>query len=167
MERVALSLGTNLGDREHYMDRMVRGARSLLSEPVAVSLLMETEPLGMEGCELWFLNRIVCGGYADSPQALLRECRAIENELGRTRAEGISSRTADVDILLYGDAVIADTNLTVPHPQILDRRFCLEGLNQTAPDWLHPTLGKTFGELYGGMRDKVRRQGMRFPAGKR
>ena len=156
--RVFLSLGTNLGDRHYYMTEMVGRLMRVLKQPCATSSLMETEPLGMPPGAPWFLNRIMSGEYNGAPETLHHHCRAIEAELGRVRGKGVTDRTADIDILLFGDRVIANTNLTVPHPGIMERRFCLEGLREIAPLMRHPLDGRTFLQVYEAMDESVRAQ---------
>ncbi|MBD3244043.1 MAG: 2-amino-4-hydroxy-6-hydroxymethyldihydropteridine diphosphokinase [Chitinivibrionales bacterium] len=158
---VVLSLGTNLGDKEQHMRSMVAGARGFLVEPVRVSDLMETEPLGMTPDAPWFLNCLIAGGFDGTARELLGRCHAVEQSLGRTRNGKWESRTADVDILLFGDEQIADDDLVVPHPQIRSRRFCLEGLRQLVPDMVIPGVSMTMHELYERMDSGVRRQNMR------
>jgi 2-amino-4-hydroxy-6-hydroxymethyldihydropteridine diphosphokinase len=155
MTDVVLSLGTNLGDRAQYMRRMEEGLRAILSAPVAVSRLMETEPLGMARGQQWFYNRLMRGLYHGSPHQLLDACRDIEKRLGRERPVKNASRTADIDILLFGKIQLNDARLIVPHPRITDRRFCIEGLLETAPDMnVFPAAGR--------MRRDVRRQKVRY-----
>ena len=164
MTDVILSLGTNLGDRKQNMREMLRCVGEFLGNMVT-SDIMETEPLGMPGATMWFLNCIVRGLYDGSPEQLLNDCRAVEQALGRVRGEEILPRTADVDILLYGNAVLANTNLTVPHPRMLERRFCLEGLRQVAPEAGHPKAGKSFETLHHEMDDLLSEQQVRAFAG--
>jgi 2-amino-4-hydroxy-6-hydroxymethyldihydropteridine diphosphokinase len=122
------------------------------------SFVMETEPVGMPPGQRWFLNLIVCAGYKGSPEDLLAQCNRIEEELGRFRQKPLAARTADIDILLYGHTVIRKKSLTVPHPQILNRRFCLEGLVQLGPYWKLPDTDVTMSEHYRHMARKVRNQ---------
>ncbi len=165
MIEVVLSLGTNLGDRGRNMREMLLRVQALLAPPLEMSTLMETEPLGMPGCETWFLNRAVKGAYGKTAQDLLAQCLAIERELGRVRDGTVLPRSADIDILLYGNGVIANTNLTVPHPRMLQRRFCLEALRQLVPNMLHPVVGRSFETLAGEMSAEVRAQRMRVLSG--
>ncbi|MBD3392083.1 MAG: 2-amino-4-hydroxy-6-hydroxymethyldihydropteridine diphosphokinase [Chitinivibrionales bacterium] len=168
MPYVALSLGTNLNDRFVLMASMEEQVCRILNDPIECSLLMETEPVGMPDGTPWFLNRIVTGHSEPSAEELLARCFEIEKQLGRTRTGEVASRTADIDLLLYGDAIIANTNLTVPHARILSRRYCLEGLSQVAPSVMHPIAGKSFRELWLGMPNETRAQQVRFlpaPAG--
>jgi 2-amino-4-hydroxy-6-hydroxymethyldihydropteridine diphosphokinase len=138
---VALSLGSNLGDRRAYIEAMEGGLREILVD-VRVSRLMETEPVGVAGRQDAYLNRIVVGLYGGSAFGLLRECLAIESRLGRERVGYRAPRTADVDILLFGaEGFDAPPELVVPHPELLNRRFCLDGLMDIDPAILVPVAG--------------------------
>jgi 2-amino-4-hydroxy-6-hydroxymethyldihydropteridine diphosphokinase len=139
---VALSLGTNCGERARYMRFMVDSLTAILQPPLVLSVLMETEPLKTRGRQTWYFNRIIRGRFQGTPYELLEECRRIERRAGRKRPFANAPRTADIDILLYGDAVSADPACLLPHPRLLERRFCLEGLCQIAPDWSIPGQGR-------------------------
>ena len=82
-----------------------------------------------------------------SPQSLLTACKDIESELGRRRIEHWGPRTIDLDLLLYDDLVLNSPELTIPHPRMTERRFMLEPAAEIANDMLHPTIGRTIGDL--------------------
>jgi 2-amino-4-hydroxy-6-hydroxymethyldihydropteridine diphosphokinase len=149
MVEVILSLGGNLGDRASCMRQMEREVERLLKPPVAKSSLMETEPIGVASKQEWFYNRLVRGGYAGTSRELLKACHAIEARLGRTRPERYAARTADIDILLFGDDVINEPDLVVPHPGIQKRRFCILGLKEVAGPLMFPGSGKQIAALAG------------------
>jgi 2-amino-4-hydroxy-6-hydroxymethyldihydropteridine diphosphokinase len=164
MPAVFLSLGSNLGDREKSISLMEQELLHRLGQPVQKSPVMETEPLGMKDNTPWFLNRILRGEYMGTPDSLLTECRDIEKKLGRGIHKPLTSRSADIDILLFGDSVMESADLTIPHPAILMRRFCIEGLLCLAPDLVFPGTGKTIAELAIHMDALVRSQQVRFQA---
>jgi 2-amino-4-hydroxy-6-hydroxymethyldihydropteridine diphosphokinase len=159
---VVLSLGSNLGDRAENMAHMRRRVTETLVLPVRFSRLMETEPVGVEPGQQWFLNQLATGGFAGSPRELLEACHEIENELGRTRTRKWAPRTADVDILLMGGERSDESDLVIPHPQLTKRRFCLEGLVEIAPGFVVPREGRTAVELHGLMGDDVKRQAVTY-----
>jgi 2-amino-4-hydroxy-6-hydroxymethyldihydropteridine diphosphokinase len=161
-EHIALSIGSNCGDRLWYMERMVVQLREVLESRLDISVLMETEPLEVAGEQSWYLNRIIGGRYRGTPEELLSHCRSIEEALGRTGKGLRKPRTADVDILLFGNVAVTGTGLTLPHPGILRRRFCLEGLVQIMPDTVIATTGKTVREHHEFMEPMVRSQQIRF-----
>ncbi len=143
---VFLGLGTNVGDREGNLDRGLRLLESRGFTVAASSSVYETEPVGgpPQGP---FLNMVVRGETALAPAALLAACLATERDLGRVRAERFGPRTLDVDILLYGDLILDTPDLTLPHPQLPERRFVLVPLAEIAPEARHPLLDLSAAEM--------------------
>jgi 2-amino-4-hydroxy-6-hydroxymethyldihydropteridine diphosphokinase len=133
--RAYVGLGSNLGDREATIRRAVAllGAEDGV-EFVAVSTLRETEPLGVVD-QPRFLNGVAAFETELSPQAFLDRLLAVERELGRDRPreQRWGPRTIDLDLLLYGDEVVDEPGLTVPHPRLHERSFVLEPLDEVAP----------------------------------
>jgi len=139
VKTVYLSLGSNLGDRQLHLQRAVA---CLEGEGVKVqrqSSLYETEPQDVAR-QPWFLNIVVRCETQLFPVQLLKVLQRIERELGRVRAGAVrrGPRVIDIDILLYGNAVIDTPQLTVPHPRMTERRFVLEPLLEIAPELRHP-----------------------------
>lgn len=143
---VAIALGSNLGDRESYLQFAIERLSSLLSDLVA-SRFCETEPVGVVGPQPRYLNAAVVGGTTLSARELLTELQAIEADRGRERPSPGAPRTLDLDLILYGDHVIDEPDLVVPHPRFRERRFVLEPLAEIAPKLRDPVTGKTVGEL--------------------
>jgi 2-amino-4-hydroxy-6-hydroxymethyldihydropteridine diphosphokinase len=162
MVDVVLCLGGNLGDRASYLLRMETGLEGVLLPPISKSRLMETEPLGVTADHPWYYNRLIRGRYDGVPRGLLETCQAIEKTCGRTRPEKYAPRMADIDILLFGDMVVSEKDLIIPHRHLLDRRFCLEGLNEIAGEWIVPGTGKSAGELAQEAAPGVRKQQIRY-----
>jgi 2-amino-4-hydroxy-6-hydroxymethyldihydropteridine diphosphokinase len=136
MTRVYVGLGSNLGDREAAL----RSAIELLGrEPGvavrAVSTFRETDPVGVTE-QPRFLNAVAELETAVPPRELLDRLLAIERELGRERTaeRRWGPRAIDLDLLLYGDDVIDEQGLRVPHPRLAERRFVLEPLEELDPD---------------------------------
>jgi 2-amino-4-hydroxy-6-hydroxymethyldihydropteridine diphosphokinase len=140
--RAYVGLGANLGDRE----RTVREAVAVLAaepeiEVVALSTLRETEPVGV-GDQPRFVNGVVALETSLGAQELLERLLALEQRFGRIRIRGEHSpRTLDLDLLLYGDEVVDEPGLTVPHPRLHVRRFVLEPLVELAPELVVPGRG--------------------------
>ncbi len=122
MTRVAIALGSNLGDRRAHLQFAIDRLRAILTD-VRVSSIHETAPEGVDGPQPDYLNAVVAGVATLSPIALLQTLLAIERERGRTRPSRRASRTLDLDLILYGDEVINTPELTVPHPRYKDRQF--------------------------------------------
>lgn len=164
MVTVFLSLGSNVGDRRRNMWQMRNRVSRFLDKPVKVSRLMETEPVGVRTRQPWYLNCVMSGRYAGTAEELLEQCRAIENDLGRTREARFAPRTADIDVLMFDGVRIRRNNLVLPHPRMLRRRFCLEGLRDIAPRTTIPGAGRTCSQMLERMTAKVKAQKMNFVA---
>jgi 2-amino-4-hydroxy-6-hydroxymethyldihydropteridine diphosphokinase len=138
--RAYVGLGANLGDRESTIRRAIE---LLAAEPavevVAVSSLRETDPVGYAE-QPRFLNGVAAVETALGPRTLLDRLLAVERELGRVRDEGprFGPRTIDLDLLLYGDEVLDEPGLTVPHPRLAERLFVLEPLYELDPELTLP-----------------------------
>jgi 2-amino-4-hydroxy-6-hydroxymethyldihydropteridine diphosphokinase len=158
----ALCLGSNAGERAFFMHAMVAALQLILEPPFLFSLLMETESLPRNSSRRWYLNRIITGRFYGSAPELLRECSRIETNLGRRRPYKNSPRTADIDILLFNGCYSAHPGCTIPHPRMLERRFCLEGLVQVAPDWVVPGTNQCVAALHKKMSPEIRRQNIIF-----
>jgi 2-amino-4-hydroxy-6-hydroxymethyldihydropteridine diphosphokinase len=123
--RVFLSLGSNLGDRAAWLDAAREAIEALPgTRLVATSRVYETAPQERQD-QPSYLNQVVAIDTALEPIDLLHECQRIEYEHGRRRAERFSSRTLDVDILLFQDVESDDPELTLPHPRMVRRAFVL------------------------------------------
>lgn len=118
----------------------------LLSGAVA-SGRYETTPVGGPPDAPLYLNEVVVGSTSLGPRVLLQSLMALEQDAGRERSCRDGPRTLDVDIILYGDFVIDEPDLTVPHPRFRDRAFVLDPLTEVAGDWVDPVSGLTMMEL--------------------
>lgn len=139
--RAYLSAGSNLGDKaanlEYALDELDEAGAVLRA-----SSYFETEPVGYAN-QPWFLNLAIELETRLAPSELLVLCLDIEHRRGRERSFPNAPRTLDLDILLYGDSVIREDGLIIPHPRMAERKFVLEPLFQIAPDLLHPVLKKS------------------------
>ena len=149
-----IALGSNLGDRGQMLsfagDRLGR-----LGRVVARSSVYETEPVGYRD-QPAFLNAVLALDTQLEPLPLLHALLAIERELGRDRSHGVANgpRTVDLDLLLMGDSVVAQEELTLPHPALADRRFVLAPLAEIAPQLRHPQSNQTMAELLALLPDE-------------
>jgi 2-amino-4-hydroxy-6-hydroxymethyldihydropteridine diphosphokinase len=141
MNRVFIGIGSNEGDRLEAIFRAVRALADVEGvRVVQMAIITETDPVGgpPQGP---YLNTVVEIETGRSPQALLGTLKEIEQRLGRRPStERWGPRVIDLDLLLYGDRVIEEAELTVPHPRMHERRFVLEPLCQLASDLIHPRL---------------------------
>jgi 2-amino-4-hydroxy-6-hydroxymethyldihydropteridine diphosphokinase len=148
--RAYVGLGANLGDRERTLHAAVDALAAADGvEVAAVSTLRETEPVGV-GEQPRFLNGAVALDTSLPARRLLDLLLAIEQRFGRVRVPGEHGpRTLDLDLLLYGDEQIDEPGLTVPHPQLRERRFVLEPLAELAPGLVVPGRGDVESLLRG------------------
>jgi 2-amino-4-hydroxy-6-hydroxymethyldihydropteridine diphosphokinase len=154
---VHIGLGSNLGDREHNLLDAIDALRRIDNARVtACSSLYDTAPVGP--AQPRFLNAVVELECELSPQALLGILKQIERELGRVPGDEWGPRKIDLDILLWGDQIVADPMLQVPHVFLHERRFALEPLAELAPDARHPVLEVSVREMLEqvGTQDVVR-----------
>ena len=142
---VFLSLGSNVGDREANL-RDAQKRLGAIGRVTAVSSCYETEPVEFTQ-QPWFLNCAVALETAQTPQQLMTSILNIEEAMGRRRVQKKGPRTIDIDILLFGDAVLDSPEVTIPHPAMHERRFVLEPLAEIAPEVRHGVFDKTILEL--------------------
>jgi len=147
MATVYIGLGSNLGDREHFISEAKKRIRGL-PETVMISesKIEETKAIGYTG-QPDFLNRVIKIETDLSPHHLLDMLLAIEDELGRTRDIPLGPRVIDCDILLYGEMVIQDNRLSVPHGEIRNRPFVLRQLIEVDADLRDPVTNEYYREV--------------------
>ncbi|MEQ8363733.1 MAG: 2-amino-4-hydroxy-6-hydroxymethyldihydropteridine diphosphokinase [Cyclobacteriaceae bacterium] len=149
-----LLLGTNLGNRETNIS-MARGhIGDKIGTILYSSAIYETAAWGKED-QPDFLNQVIMLKTHIDAHSLLEKLLGIETTLGRQRKVKWGERIIDLDILFYGDEVISDERITIPHPGIPSRRFTLLPLQEIAPQLVHPELNKTIEELLTECPDKL------------
>lgn len=143
---VAIALGSNLGDRELLLRDAVAALTSSL-HGLRLSSFHETVPVGLTGVQPMVMNAAAVGQTSLSARQLLDVLLATEIQFGRERPYPGAPRSLDLDLILYGDDVIDEAGLIVPHPRFRQRRFVLEPLAEIAGGWRDPVTGRTVEEL--------------------
>jgi len=142
---VYLSLGSNIGDRAANLREAIARVGEL-GEVTATSSFYETEPVDFLA-QPWFLNCAVAVSTDKLPRQFLGALQKIEQEMGRKRAQPKGPRVIDLDILMFGSAVVDTSQLVIPHPAMHERRFVLEPLAEIAAEARHPVFKRTVREL--------------------
>jgi 2-amino-4-hydroxy-6-hydroxymethyldihydropteridine diphosphokinase len=154
-ESVVLIIGGNLGNRLSFIHEAKVLLIQQLGPIVLSSKVYETEAWGGVS-QSNFLNQVLVFQTHYSPQELLLKIHAIEHFLGRERNEKWGDRTMDIDILYYGDQIIDEKELSIPHPKIPERRFVLIPLVEILPDFVHPIYKKNHHELLANCDDSCK-----------
>jgi 2-amino-4-hydroxy-6-hydroxymethyldihydropteridine diphosphokinase len=157
VKTVYIALGSNLGDR---VANLLLARERIVSPHVRLSLassIYETAPREVLD-QPWFLNQVVAAETTLFPRQLLARLLRIEREMGRQRTASKGPRVIDLDILLFGDAVIHAAGLEIPHPRMAERRFVLEPLAELTPGLVPPRYTQTVREMLANVMDQpVRR----------
>ncbi|HEY1497784.1 MAG TPA: 2-amino-4-hydroxy-6-hydroxymethyldihydropteridine diphosphokinase [Candidatus Solibacter sp.] len=146
MKQVYLSLGSNIGDRDAHLRAAIAALDAGGVHVLRTSPVYETEPVDYRD-QAWFLNLVVEAETTLFPVQLLSRIGRIERALGRVRKVPKGPRTIDIDILLYGSAMIKTAHLEIPHPRLGERRFVLAPLADLAPDLRHPATHRSVREM--------------------
>lgn len=155
MEKIILSLGSNLEDRPGNLFEACTFIEKHLGRIENKSGIYETEPWGFESSDQ-FLNQVISIYSEKSAQEAMEIALSIENKMGRMRrGKGYSSRIIDIDILFVGRQILKNDMITVPHPRLHERKFVLVPLIDIEPVFVHPMLNKTVTELLDDCKDKL------------
>jgi 2-amino-4-hydroxy-6-hydroxymethyldihydropteridine diphosphokinase len=154
-ELIIFSLGSNIGNREEFLRNGLMSLTKVLGECQACSSIYETPPLGFEA-DNFFLN-IAASFYSSlQPQEVIHLIHAIETDQGRKKTIGYDkyeSRTLDIDIIYFGQYVIDEENLNIPHLRRLDRKFVLQPIAEIHPSFMDPLKNKTVAALNSRAKD--------------
>lgn len=154
MHDIYLLLGSNLGDRIAYL----RDARLHIEEQISpvenMSSLYETASWGKTN-EPEYINQVLNLKSSLEPREILEHVISIEKQMGRERDEKWGSRIIDIDILFYGDRIVDEPDLIIPHPYLHERRFTLAPLDELIPNFIHPLLEKSINHLYCSLKDNL------------
>lgn len=154
MSGIYLLLGTNLGNKSNNLRKVIE---LLVANRIAIrreSSIYETAAWGIED-QPSFLNQVIEIETARTPERLLELTQEIERTMGRVRIEKWGERLIDIDILYYGDTILNQEGLVIPHPEIQNRKFTLAPLVEVAPEFVHPLLLSSQKELLDGCNDQL------------
>lgn len=145
---VFLLLGTNLGERGRNLQRAIEEMSQEEMSSINLSSIFKSEPWGFES-KNFFLNQCISFYTTLDAEELLLRLKLIETELGRKIHvnSGYQDRIIDIDILFFGDEIINEEQLIVPHPRMTERRFTLMAMNDLSSEFIHPVFGKSIKDL--------------------
>jgi 2-amino-4-hydroxy-6-hydroxymethyldihydropteridine diphosphokinase len=156
LKLVYLGLGSNVGDRAAAIAKALGELERPGLRLLRVSSLYETEPVGLRE-QAWFLNLVAEFETILFPRQLLLHIQKVERRLGRVRTVVNGPRTIDIDILLYGRAVVRTGELEIPHPRFRERRFVLAPLAELDASLRDPVTGKTVAEMLAKLKGQTMR----------
>lgn len=162
MAEVFVGIGTNI-EREKNLASALAALETRFG-PLTCSSVYETEAVGFVGDP--FLNAVVAFDSDQPIPEITRQLADIEQQHGRSRdSRKFSPRTLDLDLLLYGDAILQHDRLKLPRDEVTDYAFVLEPMAELAPDLRHPVLGRTYAELWAAFDKQCVRQRRVAPPG--
>ncbi len=154
MNKVFLLIGGNMGNRLQNLHQAVSLLSAACGPVIQQSAVYETAAWGKTD-QAAFMNQALLLTTSLSARELITTILSVEEKMGRRRLERFGPRLIDIDIIFYNDDIIDEPNLTVPHPELQNRRFVLEPLNEIAPSFVHPVLHKTVAELLLECKDEL------------
>ncbi len=154
MNDVFLLLGSNLGDRNSFLQQAIGHIESEIAPVIKASAVYETQSWGKTDSPD-YLNQVIVLQTELSAQVVLQKVLAIEKVIGRIREEKWGQRIIDIDVLFYNSDIINQPGLHVPHPELHTRRFTLEPLAEIAPSFIHPVLNKSILQLKNELKDDL------------
>ncbi|WP_166437220.1 2-amino-4-hydroxy-6-hydroxymethyldihydropteridine diphosphokinase [Niastella caeni] len=154
MNKVFLLIGGNIGDRLQNLNQAITLLAATCGPVLQQSAVYETAAWGKTD-QAAFLNQALLLTTSLGAQELIATILSVEEQMGRHRMEKFGPRVIDIDILFYNDIVMAEPNLTIPHPQLQNRRFALVPMQEIAPQLVHPVFNKTIEQLLDECPDKL------------
>ncbi|MSR77900.1 MAG: 2-amino-4-hydroxy-6-hydroxymethyldihydropteridine diphosphokinase [Candidatus Omnitrophica bacterium] len=154
--KIYIALGSNLGDRNAYLDRAVlEVAKTPGISGLKMSPVYETRPVGGPEGQENYLNAVMEIQTELAAREILNLLLKVEKGLGRERSVKNAPRTIDLDLIFYGDQVIEDRGLSIPHPRLHEREFVLRPLADLAPDFMHPVLKQSVRHLLTSIEQRA------------
>ena len=150
-----VALGSNLGDRRGHLEWAAQQLTAVLAD-LRISSVVETDAVGVPDIQPPYLNAVVVGQPIIPARELVPALLALEARRGRTRTSYRGARTLDLDLILYGDEVIEEAGISVPHPRFRERLFVLEPLATLAPEMRDPMTGQSIAGLLEVARAAMR-----------
>ena len=150
--KTIIAIGSNMGEREEYIRQAIDMMEEKAGHILAVSDTIETKPYGVTD-QADFLNLAVSMETELTPRQLLEVLHGIEADLDRVRLIRWGPRTIDLDIIFYGDRIIDEEDLHIPHIDFYHREFVLGPICQIEPDLIDPRTGKTIRKLLEELRE--------------
>ncbi len=154
MNKLFLITGGNIGDRKRNLETAAALIQKQIGKIMRLSAIYETEAWGITN-QPAFYNQVLEIETLLSPREVLDLILKIEEEMGRKRSIKNAARNIDIDILFFNNEIINEHNLTIPHPEIINRRFVLLPLLELEPHKIHPALNKSIQELFSETKDKL------------
>ena len=153
MSIVYLALGSNLGNREDYLQRALIEIGQSIGPVLSTSDIYETQPWSNAETQRNYLNQVARIATTLEPKELLKRLLELEKFIGRQSREKWASREIDIDILFYDQMIYHKDELVIPHPFMHLRSFVLTPLCELAPDYFHPVFRKTISHLLENCSD--------------
>ncbi|HNR20251.1 MAG TPA: 2-amino-4-hydroxy-6-hydroxymethyldihydropteridine diphosphokinase [Bacteroidia bacterium] len=155
LQKVILLLGSNMGERKYQIVKALELLEREVGEIILQSGLYETEAWGKTD-QPPFLNLCVVIETKFSPKDVLAKNLLIEADMGRVRGDKWGARVIDIDILFYGNEIVEERNLRIPHPEFENRKFAIVPLMEIQPAFIHPVSSKTIQEVYANCNDSLK-----------
>ena len=148
---VAIALGSNLGDRHGHLQWAIETLATRVTH-LRASTAIETEPHDVPSPQPPYLNAAIVGETTMGPNELIAWLLSLEHVRGRTRVSPRAPRTLDLDLILYGDQILSEPGVAIPHPRFRERPFVVDPLAEIAPDWVDPVTGRTVEQIASALR---------------
>lgn len=155
MNEIFLITGGNLGNRKKNLQTATGLIQSEIGKIIRSSKIYVTDAWGITD-QKSFYNQVHVVESNFSAKEVMENILKIEEEMGRVRTIKNAARIIDIDILFFNDDIVNEQNLTIPHPEIINRRFVLSPLNEIASDMIHPVYKKNIHELLAMCKDELK-----------